>query len=57
MTAYIIRRVMMLFVTLFGVMTILFVLRTQIGDPTLFLTLLYQGTWYHVPGRAVRNII
>lgn len=27
------------------------------GDPTLFLTLLYQGTWYHVPGRAVRNII
>lgn len=27
------------------------------GDPTLFITLLYQGTWYHVPGRAVRNII
>jgi cyclase len=31
--------------------------RAQLGDPTLFLTLLYQGTWYHVPGRAVRNII
>jgi cyclase len=27
------------------------------GDPTLFLTLLYKSTWYHVPGRAVRNII
>jgi peptide/nickel transport system permease protein len=37
MTAYVIRRVMMLFVTLLGVMTILFVLRTQIGDPTIFL--------------------
>ena len=37
MTAYIVRRVMMLFVTLFGVMSVLFVLRTQIGDPTLFL--------------------
>jgi cyclase len=31
--------------------------RQTYGDPTLFLTLLYQGTWYHVPGRAVRNII
>jgi hypothetical protein len=31
--------------------------RATRGDPTLFLTLLYQGTWYHVPGRAVRNII
>lgn len=31
--------------------------RATLGDPTLFLTLLYQGTWYHVPGRAVRNII
>lgn len=27
------------------------------GDPTLFLTLLYKSTWYHVPGRAVRNVI
>lgn len=31
--------------------------RSSLGDPTLFLTLLYKGTWYHVPGRAVRNII
>ena len=31
--------------------------RATLGDPTLFLTLLYEGTWYHVPGRAVRNII
>ncbi|MDY6981484.1 MAG: hypothetical protein SV422_00200 [Pseudomonadota bacterium] len=31
--------------------------RSTLGDPTLFLTLLYEGTWYHVPGRAVRNII
>lgn len=31
--------------------------RATLGDPTLFLTLLYKGTWYHVPGRAVRNII
>lgn len=31
--------------------------RAERGDPTLFLELLYQGTWYHVPGRAVRNII
>ena len=31
--------------------------RAQWGDPTLFVTLLYRGTWYHVPGRAVRNII
>lgn len=37
MIAYIIRRVMMLFVTLLGVMTVLFVLRTQIGDPSIFL--------------------
>jgi glyoxylase-like metal-dependent hydrolase (beta-lactamase superfamily II) len=27
------------------------------GDPELFLALLYRGTWYHVPGRAVPNII
>lgn len=27
------------------------------GDATLFLQLLYRSTWYHVPGRAVRNII
>jgi glyoxylase-like metal-dependent hydrolase (beta-lactamase superfamily II) len=31
--------------------------KATLGDPTLFLTLLYKGTWYHVPGRAVRNII
>lgn len=31
--------------------------RASRGDPTLFLTLLYKGTWYHVPGRAVRNIV
>jgi len=31
--------------------------RQQWGDPDLFLTLLYRSTWYHVPGRAVRNII
>ncbi|MEY4641556.1 MAG: hypothetical protein RLZZ227_1550 [Pseudomonadota bacterium] len=31
--------------------------RATLGDPTLFLTLLYKGTWFHVPGRAVRNII
>jgi glyoxylase-like metal-dependent hydrolase (beta-lactamase superfamily II) len=31
--------------------------RSTLGDPTLFLTLLYEGTWFHVPGRAVRNII
>lgn len=37
MTAYVIRRLMMLFVTLLGVMTVLFVLRTQIGDPSIFL--------------------
>jgi len=27
------------------------------GDPTLFVELLYRGTWYHVPGRAIRGII
>lgn len=31
--------------------------RERLGDPTLFLTLLYKGIWFHVPGRAVRNII
>ncbi|MES2603845.1 MAG: MBL fold metallo-hydrolase [Pseudomonadota bacterium] len=31
--------------------------RASLGDPDLFLALLYKGTWYHVPGRAVRNII
>lgn len=31
--------------------------RARYGDPTLFLRLLYRGTWYHIPGRAVRNII
>ena len=29
----------------------------QWGDPLLFLALLYKGTWYHVPGRAVPGII
>jgi glyoxylase-like metal-dependent hydrolase (beta-lactamase superfamily II) len=27
------------------------------GDPGLFLQLLYRGTWYHVPARAVPGII
>ena len=27
------------------------------GDASLFLSLVYQGTWYHVPGRAVPGII
>jgi len=27
------------------------------GDPDLFLALLYKGTWYHIPGRAVQGII
>jgi cyclase len=27
------------------------------GDPALFLQLLYRGTWYHVPARAVPGII
>ncbi|MEY3659200.1 MAG: Beta-lactamase precursor [Pseudomonadota bacterium] len=31
--------------------------RARWGDPDLFLTLLYRGISYHVPGRAVRNII
>lgn len=31
--------------------------RAQRGDPEQFLTLLYKSTWYHVPGRAVRNVI
>lgn len=31
--------------------------RARWGDPELFLTLLYRGTWYHVPGRAVRLIV
>jgi cyclase len=31
--------------------------RNRWGDPALFLALLYRGTWYHVPGRAVRNVV
>lgn len=31
--------------------------RARYGAPDLFLALLYKSTWYHVPGRAVRNII
>ncbi len=27
------------------------------GDASLFEQLLYRGTWYHIPGRAVRGII
>lgn len=27
------------------------------GNPELFLALLYHGTWYHVPGRAIPGII
>ena len=27
------------------------------GDSQLFLALVYRGTWYHVPGRAVPNIV
>ncbi len=27
------------------------------GDASLFVQLLYRGTWYHVPGRAIRGII
>ncbi|HWK54427.1 MAG TPA: MBL fold metallo-hydrolase [Hyphomicrobiales bacterium] len=27
------------------------------GNPELFLALLYKGTWYHIPGRAVQGII
>jgi glyoxylase-like metal-dependent hydrolase (beta-lactamase superfamily II) len=27
------------------------------GDPALFVELLYRGTWYHVPGRAIQGII
>jgi glyoxylase-like metal-dependent hydrolase (beta-lactamase superfamily II) len=27
------------------------------GNPDLFLALLYKGTWYHIPGRAVPGII
>ena len=27
------------------------------GEPDLFLQQAYRGTWYHVPGRAVRNVI
>jgi cyclase len=30
---------------------------SQRGDPALFLQLLYRGTWYHVPARAVPGII
>ena len=33
------------------------VLGSQWGDPDLFLTQSYSGIWYHVPGRAVRNVI
>lgn len=29
----------------------------QWGDADLFLTQVYRGTWYHVPGRAVRNVV
>jgi len=31
--------------------------RARYGKPDLFLALLYRGTWYHVPGRAVRNVV
>ncbi len=31
--------------------------RARYGNPDMFLALLYRGTWYHVPGRAVRNIV
>ena len=31
--------------------------RARYGNPDLFLALLYRGTWYHVPGRAVRNVV
>ena len=31
--------------------------KARYGNPDLFLALLYRGTWYHVPGRAVRNIV
>jgi glyoxylase-like metal-dependent hydrolase (beta-lactamase superfamily II) len=31
--------------------------RARYGSPDLFLALLYRGTWYHVPGRAVRNVV
>jgi hypothetical protein len=27
------------------------------GNADLFTELLYRGTWYHVPGRAIRGII
>lgn len=27
------------------------------NDPDVFLTQLYRGTWYHIPGRAVRGVI
>ena len=27
------------------------------GDAALFVELLYRGTWYHVPGRAIQGII
>ncbi|MCM0018389.1 MAG: ABC transporter permease [Tagaea sp.] len=37
MIAYTIRRLLMLFVTILGVMVVLFALKTQIGDPTFFL--------------------
>jgi hypothetical protein len=30
---------------------------TRWGNPELFLSLLYHGTWYHVPGRAIPGII
>lgn len=30
---------------------------TAYGDPDLFVELLYRGTWYHVPGRAIPGII
>lgn len=31
--------------------------KARYGNPDLFLALLYRGTWYHVPGRAVRNVV
>ncbi|MBL8701732.1 MAG: ABC transporter permease [Alphaproteobacteria bacterium] len=37
MTAYVARRLLMLALTLLGVTTLLFLLRSQLGDPTLFL--------------------
>lgn len=30
---------------------------TDWGDGTLFIAQAYRGTWYHVPGRAVQNVV